>query len=315
VVVAGYLPRAQEAVIEMSGPGAALSPFGGTHNLVIEFEPAPDASWQDVDVALRLGKCRVAALLAEAALDAPPDSVEELADVSLETSGRLPRVGAIVNLQTQGVFKDVFVRGVTLAGKMPTGIDDRELDDGAVVCGQFGHPGLRNPTYLHQNNPVVAALRARDGVDLRFAGVILSPEPVEQAKKEQVCTRAAELAGELGWAGAIITKEGGGNADSDMSLKMDAMEDMGLSAVGIFAEMSGRDGDGPPVVGPPERASAMVSSGNYDERLQLPAVERAFGGERLEVAGTAAVDAVELPAAVILGSLSPLGWGRLTASP
>src|SRR5438270_6744430 len=36
VVAAGFLPRAQEAVVDMSGPASAMSPLGGTHNLVVE---------------------------------------------------------------------------------------------------------------------------------------------------------------------------------------------------------------------------------------------------------------------------------------
>src|SRR5436305_3453054 len=78
VLAAGYLPRAQEAVIDMSGPASALSPLSATHNLVVEFAPADDADWGDVDAALRRGLVRVAAHLAEAALDAEPDAVEEL---------------------------------------------------------------------------------------------------------------------------------------------------------------------------------------------------------------------------------------------
>ena len=69
-MAAGYLPRAQEAVIDMSGPAAPLSPLAATHNLVIEWTPAEDADWGDVDQALRRGLVRVAAHLAEAALDA-----------------------------------------------------------------------------------------------------------------------------------------------------------------------------------------------------------------------------------------------------
>jgi len=315
VVIAGHLPRAQEAVVDMSGPAAPLSHLGATHNVVIEFQPADGAAWKDVDDALRRGSLRLAAHLAEAALGAQPDAVEELAPPrGPKNVNGLPRVGTITNLQTQGVFKDVFVRGRSLAGHEPLAIDPRELDDGAVVGAQYGHPGLRNNTYLHQNNPVVAALRQRDGVDLEFAGVILAPEPVEQSQKEAVSAQAAQLCRKLGWDAVIVTKEGAGNADADMSLKMDALEDMGIVAVGIFAEMSGRDGEGPPLVVPPERATAMVSTGNYDERLVLPAVDRALGGDRLAVASAGATEKVEIPTAIILGSLSPLGWGRLTAA-
>src|SRR5207253_5217545 len=164
VVAAGYLPRAQEALIDMSGPAAPLSPLGSTHNLVVTFEPAEGAGWEDVDTAVRRGMLRVAARLAEAAAGAPPDAVEELRGLDRpgKDEGSLPRVGAITNLQTQGAFKDVFVYGRSLSGGLPTAIDPGEIEDGAVLSGQYGHPALRNPTYLHQNPPVVASLRAAD---------------------------------------------------------------------------------------------------------------------------------------------------------
>ena len=319
VVTAGYLPRAQEALVDMSGPAAPLSFLASTHNVVVEFDPAPNADWGEVAAALRLGALRLAVALADAAIDNEPDVIEELAQPPLllgdvDGDRSLPRIGAITNLQTQGAFKDVYVRGASFAGSPPTAVNPAELDDGIVVSGQYGHPALKNPTYLHQNHPIVAALRARDGVDLRFAGLVLSPEPVEQAAKEDVARLAAQLCRELGWDAAILTKEGGGNADSDVSLKMDALEEVGVSAVGLFAEMAGADGTGPPVVAPPERSPAMVSTGNYDERLQLPAVDHAVGGARFDLLDTAADAAMEVPTAVVYAALSPLGWGRLTAT-
>ncbi|MDQ1507724.1 MAG: glycine reductase complex component subunit alpha and beta [Actinomycetota bacterium] len=314
VVAAGYLPRAQEAIVEMSGPAAALSPLGGTHNLVVEFEPTDGAAWEDVDDALRRGVLRLAVRLADAAAagDGPPDAVEAVSGGSPGRQGDLPRVGVVTNLQTQGRFKDVFVYGRSFGASLPTLVDAGDLDDGAVVSGQFGHPGLKNPTFLHQNHPVVEALRARHGRDLVFAGVVLSPEPVDQAGKELISAHAARVCAAAGFDAAVVTKEGGGNADGDMALKMDALEDLGITAVGLFAEMAGAEGTAPPVVVPPERATAMVSTGNYDERLTLPAVERALGGARIDLVGTAATAALDVPTAVVYCALSPLGWGRLT---
>ncbi|PLS74973.1 MAG: hypothetical protein CYG61_09640 [Actinobacteria bacterium] len=320
VVVAGHLPRAQEAVIDMSGPAAPLSPLAATHNLVVEFTPAPDARWEDVDIALRHGALALAVHLADAALDAPPDAVEELPSVigrrdagaAGAAGGALPRVGVVTNLQTQGTFKDAFVYGRSFAGALPTLIDPDELDDGAVVSGQFGHPGLKNFTYLFQNHPVVEVLRRRHGHDLEFAGLMLSPEPVDQERKGLVSAHAAKLCAVAGFDAAVVTKEGGGNADGDMALKMDALTEFKIPAVGLFAEMAGPDGTGPSIVVPPEKATGMVSTGNYDERLVLPAVERAFGGAEIALLDRPATDEVELPTAVVYGSLSPLGWGRLT---
>jgi len=313
VVVAGHLPRAQEAVIDMIGPAAALSPFGTTHNLVVEFTPAPDADWADVDDALRRGALALAAHLAEAALDATPDEVEELPEPGAVDG--LPRIAAITNLQTQGMFKDVFVSGRSFDGQPPTLIDPCALDEGAVVSGQFGHPSLRNPTWVHQNHPVANALRARHGRDISFAGVVLCPEPVSAADKAAVSLAAARLCADAGFDAVILTKEGGGNADADMALKMDALEDMGIAAVGLFAEMAGPDGSGPPIVVAPEKATAMISTGNYDTRLDLPEMERALGGEELALLKVPATAAMELPTAVVLAALSPLGWGHLTCSP
>lgn len=312
VVAAGFLPRAQEAVADLSGPAAALSPLGSTHNLVVEFSPATGASWEAVEAALRRGLLKLAAHLAAAAVDAPPDAVERLPGPAWRARDGLPRVGAVTNLQTQGSYKDTFVYGRSFGACMPTLIDPNELEDGAVVSGQYGHPGLKNPTYLYQNHPVVAALRRRDGDDLRFAGLVLSPEPVEQDRKELVSEHAARLCAAAGFDAAVVTKEGGGNADADMALKMDALEALGITAVGLFAEMGGPEGTGPPVVVPPTRATAMASTGNYDQVVSLPGVERAVGSDSIDLVDRPATAPLELPTAVLYCALSPLGWGRLT---
>ncbi|HEV2069529.1 MAG TPA: glycine/sarcosine/betaine reductase component B subunit [Acidimicrobiales bacterium] len=311
VVAAGFLPRAQEAVVEMSGPVAGLSPLGATHNLVVTFTKAPGASWEEVDLALRRGLLALAAGLAEAALQVEPDTVEELPAQLPLAAGGLPRVGAVVNLQTQGTFKDVFVHGRSFAGSWPTLLDANELDDGAVVSGQFGHPALKNPTFLHQNNPVVAALRARHDVDLRFAGVVICPEPVDQDSKAATAAVTARLCALAGFDAAVITKEGGGNADADIALKMDELDDLGIVAVGLFAEMPGPDGTGPSIVVPPSRATAMISTGNYDDPVVLPEVERALGGDTVDLVDLPATNELTLPTAVIYCSLSPLGWSSL----
>jgi glycine reductase len=255
---------------------------------------------------------RLAALLAEAALEAAPDHVDTLRGAPYPKASTLPRIGAITNLQTQGIFKDVFVHGKTFGAAPPTLFDPNELHDGAVVSGQFGHPALKNPTYMHQTHPVVAELRRRDGRDLEFAGLILAPEPVEAEQKARVAEQAADLCVAAGFGGVVITKEGGGNADADISLKIDALADRGIGAVGLFAEMAGAEGTAPSLVVPPERGTALISTGNYDEVVRLPAVERAFGGPTVDVAGAAATAALEVPTAVLYCSLSPLGAGRLT---
>jgi len=248
--------------------------------------------------------------VADAALESEPDAVEDLADPGEAASEGRARVAVLTNIQTQGKFKDVFVYGRSLSGGLPTVISPNELDDGAVVSGQYGHPALKNPTYLHQTHPVVAAVRDCD--ELWLAALVLCPEPVDQAAKELISAHAARLCASLDLDAVILTKEGGGNADADVSLKMDLLEDEGMTAVGIFGEMAGRDGTGPSLVVPPSRATAMVSAGNYDELLSLPGCERAVGKDEIALLERASTDEIELPAAAIYCALNPLGWGRLT---
>ncbi|HET9720827.1 MAG TPA: glycine/sarcosine/betaine reductase component B subunit [Solirubrobacteraceae bacterium] len=311
VLGAGILPRAQEAVIEMSGPGQPLSPFGSTHNLVLEFAPAPGVDPLQLDGAVRGSLLRLAAHLGETALRETPDGVEHLPAVGQRRPGH-PRVVIITNLQTQGKFKDVFVYGRTLAGALPTLIEPGELDDGAVVSGQYGHPALRNPTYVHQNHPLLAALASDSELDL--AAVMLCPEPVDQQGKELIAEHSARICELLEADGALITKEGGGNADADVALKLDTLAGRGIPAVGLLAEMPGPAGTGPSLVYAPTSADGLVSLGSYDERVSLPSCERALGGNRLEVADAEATAAMELPVAVHVAALSPLGAGRLTCA-
>lgn len=312
VVVAGYLPRGQEGLVDMTGPAQQMSFLGQTHNLVVEFAPRDGAPWEEVDVALRRAGLRLAEYLAQAAIGAPADDTDELPSRAERGSAGLPRVAAITNLQTQGTFKDVFVYGKSFSTESPTLIDANELEDGAVVSGQFGHPALKNPTYVYQNHPIARVLGRRHGKDLDFAGVVLCPEPVDQDGKERTAAEVARLCKDEGFDAVIITKEGGGNADGDVSLKMDALEEIGIKAVGLFAEMAGSDGSGAPLVIAPSKATAMVSTGNYDHVLKLPAMERALGGEEFALLQVPATSELSVPAAVVYCSLSPLGLGHAT---
>jgi hypothetical protein len=92
----------------------------------------------------------------------------------------------------------------------------RDLNRGVDIPLMWVTTPVKNPTYLHQNHPVVEALRLRHGRDLLLAGVVLAPEPVAAAEKELVSAHAARLCALAGIDGAVVTKEGGGNADAPL---------------------------------------------------------------------------------------------------
>lgn len=313
VVLVGDLPRAQPAIADLAGAFAEYTPLGGQHLVVLEIETADAAAWTDVVDAGRMAALRVARWVADATTDVPPDEQTTLSSLAgVAQPSDLPRVGVVTNAQGQGAFKDVYFYGRTVAGLAPTLVDPNELEDGALVSGQYGHPGLRNPTYLYQNHPVVAALRAREGEDLTFAGLILTPEPEESDSKTRLSTQAAYLARQCGFDAAVVTKEGGGNADADLVLKLDELEDLGIATVGIVPESAGWDGGGPPLVTVPRVETSLVSAGNYDEVVRLPRMDHVIGG-RVRMVDDDPHGELEVPLAALYCALSPLGWGRLAS--
>lgn len=305
------LPRAQEALIDMAGPGAAVSPLANHLLLVLEFDPVEGAPWAEYEAAIRLAVLRVAAHLGEIARGAAPDRTLEVPPAS--SASGLPRVGYIYNIQAQGSFKDTFVYGRSAREILPTLITPGEILDGAVVSGNYGHPSLKNSTYAHLTNPVIRELLARDGRDLVFGGIILKPEPVTLEGKELVAEYAANLAGLLKWEGAVVTKEGGGNADTDLFLAAQHCERRGVRTVLLMAELAGPDGRTPPLLDSPPAADALVSLGNYEEPVSLSSVDRVIGGDSLRLAAGPVAGPLTIPAAAFFGALSPVGLGSLRA--
>jgi Glycine/sarcosine/betaine reductase component B subunits len=64
------------ALIDMSGPAAALTAFAHTHNIVISARPAPGVGRSEYLSAIRLAGLNAAVYLAQAARDTETDAVE-----------------------------------------------------------------------------------------------------------------------------------------------------------------------------------------------------------------------------------------------
>ncbi|HCL79973.1 MAG TPA: beta-aspartyl-peptidase, partial [Synergistaceae bacterium] len=74
----------------------------------------------------------------------------------------------------------------------------------------------KNNTYVHQNNPVIANMFKRHGVDFNFIGCIVTNENVTLLDKRRSSSYAVKLARTLGVDGLLISEEGFGNPDADL---------------------------------------------------------------------------------------------------
>ena len=169
---------------------------------------------------------------------------------------------------------DTYLYGRDIHNLVPTLMSPNEVMDGAVVSGVFVYACYKNPTYLHQNNPIIWELQARHGKDLNFAGVIVNRgHNYTQDDKERSSRWAAKLAAFIDADAAILTAEGGGNSAIDMMLACQYMEQAGIKTTVVSSEAAGADGYDFPLFYTVPEADAIVSVGSEDEVVAMPEVE------------------------------------------
>ncbi|MCH8088135.1 MAG: hypothetical protein IIC81_09845, partial [Chloroflexi bacterium] len=190
----------REAIIDMSGPGVAHSPFSQTANLVLELvarEPStPEERAEDNTIigsgyslsynrSVRVAGFKVASYLARVTADMTPDRVDVFELTPVDPG--LPKV--FYASQESGRF----LYGGEM-GWQPTLLHPNELADGVIFRTFNGPASFRESTYLYQTHPVVADLYRRHGRDLSFAGVLLYPLGGERlSEKERICSFASKL--------------------------------------------------------------------------------------------------------------------------
>jgi glycine reductase len=221
------LLAAREAIVDMSGPTRVYSPFSRVINLVLSLAPQRGLDNADYDDAVRRALLKVADRLARVSVDRAPD---ETAVFDFSTRNpNLPNVAYFYQCQGQGSMADTYLYGRTIENLVPTLIHPGEIVDGAIVSGVYVYACFKNPTYLHQNNPIIWELQQRHGKDLNFVGVILNRgHNYTQMEKERSSHAAAKLADMLEADGVILTVEGGGNSTIDMMLACQYLERMGI---------------------------------------------------------------------------------------
>lgn len=322
VLTTGRLVAPQEGIVDMSGPGAAYTPFSKTCNVVLAFEPVEGVELHALEAVYRRAGLKAAWYLASCCKEARADAVESYAFPPLAEAVSaypgLPKVAYLYMLQSQGLLHDTWVYGVDAKKILPTLISPTETMDGAIISGNCVSACDKNSTYMHVNNPVIKSLYAHHGKDINFAGVIVTNENVTLADKKRSSSYAVKLARMLGVDGLVISEEGFGNPDADLIMNCWKAERAGIKTVLITDEFAGRDGSSQSLADSCPEGDACVTAGNANELIVLPPMQKVIGDPATaEVIaggffGSLREDgSMEVELQAIMGATNELGYNRI----
>jgi glycine reductase len=215
-------------------------------------------------------------------------------------------------LQSQGLLRDTYLYGSSVRDLTAAVIHPNEIMDGAIVSGNYVIPSNRNSTYFHLNNPIIRELYQRHQNQLLFCGVVICNEHSGLAAKEKAVQNAVDMVKNLGAQGAVITKEGGGNADTDLMLMCQRCEAEGIRTVVIGNESAGTDGADPSLAHTVEASDAFVTTGNNDALVKLDAVTKVIGQGPLPGITKNLKESLTIPVGRINGATNLLGFNTLS---
>lgn len=308
VTIVANLPGIQEGLIDMAA--APYTPFADIFHLVCVADVAPVENREQADDALRLFQCRLAEFIAAHSTHVVPEREETLLWPPPPVPA-LPPVGAVYLVQSQGVNRRTYYEGRVMDNFSPREAAPLDLLAGAVVSGNYVLCCNKTCTYIHQEQPIVREMFKAHGNTLDFRGVILAVEASSAGEKEVCAARIAGMAVSLGWKGAILNQEGGGNADTDIMLTCRELEKAGIATVLLVNEFAGADGGTPSLADTVDEAAWMVSAGNNDFLLPLGAVKNAKGFLDA-LLGPAPHQAAVVPLTRIYASTNQLGFNALS---
>ncbi|MDP1629762.1 MAG: glycine/sarcosine/betaine reductase component B subunit, partial [bacterium] len=290
VTTVGPIVGFQEGLIDMSGPGAEYSVFSKLVHLVLDIKVREGLTRYEHEEVLRFAGLRAAKFLAEIGIGAAIDEIEifpvpeifpsveeEQYSRAMGIGATKPRIAYLYMLQSQGLLHDTYYCGVDVKKILPTLISPTEIFDGAIVSGNCVSACDKNTTWHHQNNPVIAELLRRHGRDLYFCGCVITNENVTLADKKRSSVLATRLIASLKPDGVIISKEGFGNPDADLTMNCQKIEELGIKTVSLTDEYAGQDGASQSLADITPEENAIVSTGNANELITLPAMEKIIG--------------------------------------
>jgi glycine reductase complex component B subunit alpha and beta len=324
VVTTGKIVGFQEGIIDMSGEGAKYTPFSKTNNLVVICEPKPGISQHEHEEAIRFIGFKTAEYLGKAGKNVQPDEIKTYETLPLIQQVNqypdLPKVIYVYMLQTQGLLHDTYVYGVDAKKIIPTFIYPTEVFDGAIVSGNCVSACDKNPTYVHMNHPIIEDLYERHGKDYNFVGCVITNENVYLADKERSSNMTAKLVEFLGADAVIISEEGFGNPDADLVMNCNKISEKGIKTVLVTDEYAGQDGSSQSLADSTPKGDAVVTAGNANEVITLPAMKKVIGHPEAAniiaggYVGSLREDgSINAEIQVITGATSEVGFNYLSA--
>jgi glycine reductase len=150
--------------------------------------------------------------------------------------------------------------------------------------------------------------------------VVITNENVTLADKERSSNLCAKLVQLLGADGVIISEEGFGNPDTDLIMNCKKIEKLGIKTVLITDEYAGQDGASQSLADADQLADAVISAGNANQIIVLPAMDKVIGFDEAAniIAGGFANSlkedgSIEVEMQAIIGATNELGFNRMGA--
>jgi glycine reductase len=270
-------------IIDMSGPGAELSIYGKTQNIVLLPYPANGVTRDEYKISAKIATLKTAVYLAQKAKNQKPDKIEtyELELTPSKDMNHLPKIAYVFSiLSTQhGIIpKDPILYGENITKIVPTILHPNEILDGALVS-QYRAWGME--TYLIQNHPIIKELYQRHGKELLFSGVILTvifENDKENERSALMISNLAKLI--LGVKGLVLTKSGGGAPELIIAKIAKRCEEVGIKTAIAISHIPADIKDfefGGITLFNFEEVDAIVSMGTPWEKITLPSMERVIG--------------------------------------
>lgn len=301
VMTVGKIIGFQEGIVDMTGPGAELTPFSKLIEICLVLEPIAELDPHQYEEAARLAGLKAAEYIGQLGKTVEPAELTTYETKPLLEQIKeypdLPKVGYVYMLQTQGLLHDTYIYGTDAKHIVPTILYPTEVMDGAIISGNCVSACDKNTTYHHLNNPVIEDLYQKHGKEINFIGVIITNETVYLQDKVRSSDFVAKLTEFLGLDGVIISQEGFGNPDTDLIMNCKKVEEKGIKTVIVTDEYAGRDGASQSLADADKLATAVVTGGNANEVITLPKMDQLIGS----------LDYTDVIAGGFDGSLQPDG--------